>query len=90
MSTTTNLATDPDVIEFTVLGTPHPQGSKKAFAVNGRAIMTEASGGHAAWRNAVADKARHVATGLGCGPLDGPLALTVLFRFPMPKIAPES
>lgn len=71
-------------IEFTVLGTPKPQGSKKAFAVNGQARMKEAGGlEFAAWRNAVAEAARREARLLPAA-LDGPLSLIVEFRFPMP------
>lgn len=69
---------------FDVLGIPKPQGSKKAFVVNGKAQMTEAGGdAFAAWRNAVAQAAadRRVSVGQ-C--LDGPLRLHVTFRFPMP------
>lgn len=76
------------LIEFEVIGIPAPQGSKKAFSVNGRAMMKESSGGHAAWRNAVAEKAREVAGVALCNiaePFDGPLGLSIEFRFPMPK-----
>lgn len=85
------------LLEFEVLGIPMPQGSKKAFVANGRAMMKESSGGHAAWRNAVAQTAKDIVDtaitewakvqpGLNLGyPLDGPLGLSIEFRFPMPK-----
>lgn len=69
---------------FDVFGVPYPQGSKRAFVANGKAIMTEASGtGHAAWRNAVAEAAH--ARAATCGTFTGPLHLDVSFLFPMPK-----
>ncbi len=73
------------IVAFDVLGIPMPQGSKKAFTANGRAMLKEAGGNrHAAWRNAVADKAREVAEVYG--PFaKAPIQATVTFRFPMPK-----
>ena len=69
-------------ITFDVVGVPAPQGSHRAFVVNGRARMTEAAGTKGTqWRDAVAQAARNVAPDT---PLDGPLRLTVEFRFPMP------
>ena len=50
----------PRSVSFNVAGTPKPQGSKRAFAVNGRARMKETGGlEHAAWRNAVSEVAAH-------------------------------
>jgi crossover junction endodeoxyribonuclease RusA len=73
------------MISFDVIGLPFPQGSKAAFnAKNGKAMMREAGGkNHAAWRNAVSEKAREVAA--EHGKLDGPLTLLCVFHFPMPK-----
>ena len=70
---------------FDVYGDPKPQGSMRAFAVGGHAVM-KPGGGHAfaAWRNAVAEAARIEAEHLGT-PLDGAVKLTVEFRFKMPK-----
>jgi Holliday junction resolvase RusA-like endonuclease len=58
----------------------------------GKARMRESSGlNHAAWRNAVADKActmrDHIAWD---GPFAGPLGLDVEFRFPMPATRPKA
>ena len=36
-----------------VPGKPTPQGSKKAFVINGRAVLVDASGGNKAWRKIV-------------------------------------
>jgi crossover junction endodeoxyribonuclease RusA len=65
-------------VRFEVVGLPVQQGSKKHV---GNGVMVEAAKGHKAWRAEVADAARDVADGR---PFDGPLALTVHFRFPMP------
>jgi Holliday junction resolvase RusA-like endonuclease len=68
---------------FQVYGTPAPQGSKVAFRVGQHARMKEASGAnHAIWRDAVAVAARAAFPG---EPLNGPLRVTMSFRFPMPK-----
>jgi len=74
------------MIAFEVVGLPKPQGSKVAFNAGGRARMKEAGGAeHAAWRNQVAQVARNIAQHADVpAPLDGPLELSILFRFPMP------
>ena len=70
------------LVTFDVIGVPAPQGSKRAFVANGRAVMKESGGDKfASWRNAVATVARHHAART---PLDGALGLTIEFRFPMP------
>lgn len=71
--------------EFDVIGEPRPQGSKRAFVVNGKARMTEASGKAGAnWRDAVATAAVKARADLGRA-LDGPLTLSVVFRFKWPE-----
>ena len=71
-------------VAFDVLGVPKPQGSMKAFMAGGNARLKPSGGSDfAAWRNAVSDAARRA--GEHHEPLDGPLALVVTFRFPMPK-----
>lgn len=73
-----------DVIEFEVLGVPTPQGSKRAFMVQGHARMKDMGGIKAvAWRDSVSAAARDLAE--KTGKLDGPLGLSVEFRFLMPK-----
>ena len=70
-------------VEFTVLGVPAPQGSKRHV---GRGVLVESSKALPAWREAVAWAARDAALRHGItAPLDGPLRLIVEFRFPMPK-----
>lgn len=41
-----------------VPGKATPQGSKKAFVINGRAVLVDASGGNKAWRKLVTEKIR--------------------------------
>ena len=82
--------TGSEPITFQVLGIPRPQGSKKAFSANGRALMKESGGlDHARWRNAVAEAAKTAADALS-GPLSGPLRLDIEYRFPMPASRPKS
>jgi Holliday junction resolvase RusA-like endonuclease len=72
------------MIQFEVIGHPSPQGSKHAFVVQGKARMKDMGGMKAvAWRDSVASAAAGLA--LEHGQLTGPLKLTVVFRFPMPK-----
>jgi len=66
-------------VSFHVIGTPGPQGSKTRFPNGG---MKESSAKVAPWRQDVVAAAR-LALGIGvAAPLDGPLALTITFRFP--------
>ena len=41
-----------------VPGKAEPQGSKKAFVINGRAVLVDASGGNKAWRKLVTEAIR--------------------------------
>lgn len=73
---------------FDVHGVPKPQGSAKAYSIGGKARVTHSGGADfAAWRNAVSDAARVQA--FHHGQLSGPLRLTVVYRFPMPKSRPK-
>lgn len=80
--------------ELRVIGVPKPQGSKRAFVVNGQARMTESAGAAGAqWRDAIAVAAKNLADRIldtashshNVPPFTGPLGLSVEFRFPMPK-----
>ena len=74
-------------VEFTVLGVPAPQGSKRHV---GRGVLVESSKALGPWRDAVAWAARDAALRHGVtAPLDGPLRLRVEFRFPLPKARPK-
>ena len=92
-------AVDPDPVatqdrlEFTAIGDPAPQGSKRAFVVPGkagakaRAIVADANPAPAArWRDAVVLAARAAADQQrpNLPPLDGPLMLTCDFTYRMP------
>lgn len=73
-------------ITFTVLGDPAPQGSKTAVMRAGKPAMIEGGSAtgrlnHSNWRTAVAWSARKAAPPK---PMDGPLALEVVFRIAMP------
>ena len=79
------------LVSFTVYGIPAPQGSKTAIMVGGKARLVQAGGTggrakHAAWRNAVAAAAAEAA---GDVPLEGPLSIDVVFRFPRPQSRPK-
>lgn len=79
------------LVEFEVVGVPKPQGSMKAFNAGGHARMKPSGGAEfASWRNAVAKAARDI-TGHPdiTAPYDGPLGLSVEFRFPMPASRPK-
>lgn len=69
-------------VAFKVLGTPAPQGSKRAFVVKGRAVLTEDSKKTKPWRDSVATAAQDAMEGL---PIDGPVAVTITFYFARPK-----
>lgn len=80
--------------ELKVVGVPRPQGSKRAFVVNGHARMTESAGAAGAqWRDAISQAAKNLADHIldtashshNVPPFTGPLGLSVEFRFPMPK-----
>lgn len=79
------------VFTFEAYGIPAPQGSKKAFVVNGRAAITEDSKANAPWRNTVtlaaiaakqADPEFEVFTGA--------VWLELMFWMPRPKGAPKT
>ena len=83
---------------FDVQGVPKPQGSKKAYIVNGHGRLADAAGlPGLQWRDAVAHAAKTVADQIldsGCDtglvpPFTGALSLEVVFRFPMPASRPK-
>lgn len=68
---------------LSVVGEPAPQGSKRAFIVNGRAVLVESSSEKVkAWRKVVAQVAKIHAD--AC-PIDGSVAVNVVFRLRPPK-----
>lgn len=72
-----------DGVAFRVNGDPAPQGSKRAFVVNGRAVLTESSTKVKPWRAAVVDAAVDAMNGRA--PLTGPVTVMVSFRLAKPK-----
>jgi len=69
-------------VTFTVAGDPVPQGSKQAYVVKGRAVVTER--GRATlgpWRNQIAAAALELLE----EPLAGPVAVCLSFAFTRPK-----
>ena len=79
-------------VAFTVHGKPAPAGSKRAFVVKGRAVVTDASAASRPWKAQVADAAAQAMTFHGddgtsgyLPPLEGPLLLELTFWMPRPK-----
>jgi Holliday junction resolvase RusA-like endonuclease len=70
-------------VSFTVFGVAQPAGSKKAFVVKGRAVITDDAKRSRPWKTQVAQEA-----GLAMADrplLDGPLLLELTFWVPRPK-----
>lgn len=75
-----------DAIEFIVVGTPAPQGSKRFLGVHGgKGIMVESSKAVKPWREAVKWAAILRPITNGAIRLRGPVVLDVVFTFPRPK-----
>jgi crossover junction endodeoxyribonuclease RusA len=70
-------------LTINVVGTPAPQGSKRAFVVNGRAVVTENSKRVKPWRQDV--KAAALEALNGRPPITGPVELTITFWMPRPR-----
>lgn len=73
------------MIAFDVVGTPAPQGSKRGFVVNGRAVLVESSKKVKPWRQDV--KAACIAAMADSPfpyPMAGPVELTIVFYMPRP------
>ena len=73
------------MISFTVPGTPAPGGSKKAFVnpKTGKVVVTDDARNNAGWRARVSVFARQA---MGSKPpMEGPLALTLVFSMRRPK-----
>lgn len=92
MTTLFDSTPDPQVdrpaIGIVVYGLPAPQGSKKAFRNqhSGRIQMTESSAKVKPWRQDVKYAAQTFTEGMpDWAPLDGPLAVSMVFTFARPK-----
>jgi crossover junction endodeoxyribonuclease RusA len=78
------------IVQFTVHGTPAPQGSKTRMP-NGAMLDGKSADARARfkdWRNDCSAAAADQATLTGC--MSGPLAVIVEFRFAMPKSRPKA
>lgn len=70
-------------VRFRVYGDPRPQGSKRAFVVKGRAVLTEASGENLkTWRGQVAVAAREARPD---APIEGPVRVAMRFFMRRPQ-----
>ena len=82
-------------VVINVDGLPMPKGSKTAFVVKGRAVLTDgrragARAASIAWREAVADAARRWLAEHGRpAPIDEPISVVLGFRLPRPASAPK-
>jgi Holliday junction resolvase RusA-like endonuclease len=77
------------VIEFFVIGTPAPQGSKRFVGTNkaGRGILVESSRKVRPWRMDV--KAAAEAMREAHGTITGPIVVSMIFTLPKPASAPK-
>jgi Holliday junction resolvase RusA-like endonuclease len=71
------------LLSFTVYGVAQPQGSARAFVVNGRAVVTSANKNLKGWRELISAEARAQMNGLP--PYDGPIEVRASFYLPRPK-----
>lgn len=77
-----------------VVGIPQPQGSKTAFVVKGRAVLTEGRNASSraafkSWRDGVTLAARDWQQLHGEPSADEPVDVRITFRLPRPKSAPK-
>lgn len=71
-------------IAFRVHGTPTPQGSKRGFVVNGRAVITDSNPAPLkVWRDDVKHAALEAMSGRS--PFEGPVEIKVTFTLVRPK-----
>ena len=78
------------MLTFNVAGTPAPQGSKRAFVVNGRPVMTESSSKVKPWRQDVTATIRDLIdaphTSTPDLPLTGPVRIFVTCNSPSDRM----
>jgi len=73
-------------ISFLVHGLPVPQGSSRAWVINGKPVITSTAKGLSTWRRLVADVAQRFAPD---EPWRGPVGIDLHFGLPKPKSAPK-
>lgn len=76
----------PPMLTIDITGTPAPQGSKRAFVVNGHAVMTESSTKVKPWRqDVVAAVLNTIANTPAFEPYAGPVRVDITFYLPRPR-----
>lgn len=80
------------MISFTVFGKPQPQGSAKAFAVKGRAFVTDTNAKLRPWRQQISQTAwdEMARAGLKCLDRSVPVRMDIVFYFARPKSLKKS
>lgn len=79
---------DPPLLDVFVPGRPAPQGSKRYLGrAGGKGITVESSKAVAPWRADIRD--RLLAEHAGDGPIDGALAVCLVFVMPRPASTPK-
>ena len=73
------------ILQFTVHGTPKPQGSKNGYVRGGRVVMVEAVAGLKEWRNQITTVARQEATQQNWVMPDKDTPITITACFYLPK-----
>ena len=77
---------EPSTITFSVAGVPVPQGSTRAYVVNGRAVTTSTNRDLGQWRQRIATEAQRVAEESGwCSEGRYAYSVTAAFYFPRTK-----
>lgn len=76
-------------LTFTCYGVPVPQGSTRAFVVNGRAVTTSANANLRPWRDSLAAAARYAMQEAQREPFVGPVYVGAIFVLPRPKSRPK-
>lgn len=74
------------IAEFTVVGTPVPQGSTRAFSRGGKVHTTnDPTGTIERWRGDIRSAMRQTGQGAPPTPAAGPISMRLTFRLPRPK-----
>lgn len=71
------------MLKFSVIGKPEPAGSKRAYVIKGRAVVTDANAKSKPWKQQVAGCAIEAMDGQEL--MTGPLGLTCVFYLARPK-----
>lgn len=85
MGRMTTTPTTTPTLTINVIGTPAPQGSKRAFVVNGHAVMTESSSKVKPWRQDVVAATHNTIATTGWQQPAGPVTVQICFYLPRLK-----